>query len=194
MTTRSTDAQVKDLIITPMTAMYTAPRGMENPTGALTQYLAALRPYPPEALEGGWIALVAAHDRTTWPVPAEIIRHIRDWVHSNVKHETKPIEREDGKSEKRYPDNAVRAMATKDGQMALEHGYGRILYQHVERNGWLEGFDHTKAKATDALMREQIAEMEANGDGFGGAILTMGKRRLETESELKSRYLRRAAA
>lgn len=191
---KSTEAQVRQYILQPMMDLYSQPRAQGSLEAALRAYMTALAPYPPEALEGGWIALVAAHDRTTWPVPAEIIRHVRDWIHANLKPEVSSVVRDDGKDGKRYPDNAERAMATRDGQMALQHGYGRILYQHVERNGWLEGFDHAQAKALDTEMREKIADMEKNGDGFGGAILNMGKRRLETEQELRTKHMRKDAA
>lgn len=189
----ATDSEIRALILEPMVKTFAPPYRVPDPQAKLEQYAYALRAYPAAALEGAWIAIRNNRTESSWPEIGEITKAVRDWVHNNVKPEP-GVKREDGKQDVRYPDNAVRAMSTKDGQMALEHGYGRILYQHVERNGWLEGFDHAKAKALDTEMREQIAEMERNGDGFGGAILNMGKRRLDTEDQLKSKYLRRAAA
>lgn len=184
----STPQQVFEYILRPMIALFGIPRGLENKETALAAYQHALAPYPPEALQGAWIAIVASHDRSTWPLPAEIIKAVRDWIHKNVKQEERPA-RVDGHHDRRKFTHLCPDWMRSDlGQQALREGWGRILWDEIEIKGELQR-SAASMRALDHEMRQKIAEMQSNPREWLPQVTQMGLSRLAKEAELMAEYL-----
>lgn len=187
------ETEIRAIVLEPMLALYVQPRGLTNPQLALTQYVASLKPYKAEALEGAWIAVRNGREVSTWPTIGEIVKAARDWIHANVKDETKGRGATKPDDWKRFPDNAARAMESGLGQKALAEGWGRILYDHVYQHGNYEGIRVEQMQAIDREVRRAVAELESGDHWMKDKLLKLGRTILAKEDDLRAKYLRRAA-
>lgn len=188
----SSKQQIMGHVLHPIMSFYSPPRAMEDREGAIGLYLKALAPYPLEALQGAMVRVIAEHTRTTWPLPAEIIKAARDWIHANVKPEATQAAAASAKEDwKRYPELAAKAMQHETGQRGLREGWGRILYNHVLKHGTFKGFSTADAIRIDTEIRHMVAELEADSSL---SILTrqnanLGHTLIAKESDLRQKYL-----
>lgn len=189
----ATDAEVRSLMLEPMTALYSVPHGV-NPDRALPEYLQALKPYPLASLEGAWISIRNNRAKATWPTIGEVVTAARDWIHANVKSESIE-ERAKPTDWKRYPDLADKAMTTNHGQRALSEGWARILYDYVLKNGTFQGFTAAHAITIDAEVRRTVAELEVETprSALMTANLNLGRKILAREDDLRKRFMQEAA-
>ena len=138
---QTSKADIMEHVLKPIMSFYSAPRAMEDKEGAVALYLKALAPYPLEALQGAMTAIVASHDRTTWPLPSEIIKATRDWIHSNIKqpHTDEPKKDRMYELRRQAAEIANRFYREKKAiyQPVIDHGYGAYLCSWVERESWL---------------------------------------------------------
>lgn len=175
-------------VLNPIMSFYSPPRALEDKEGAVALYLKALAPYPLAALQGAMVAIIASHDRTTWPLPSEIIKAARDWVHKNVKQEEQPA-RVDGHHDRRQFTHLCEGwMKSPLGQQALKEGWARILWDEIEIKG-----ECTRSaddmRALDSEMRNKISEMQDNPREWLPFVTNMGINRLAKEQELSAKYL-----
>lgn len=187
----SNKQQIMEHVLHPIMSFYSPPRAMEDREGAIGLYLKALSPYPLEALQGAMVRVIAEHTRTTWPLPAEIIKAARDWIHANVKPEGSETFASTKEDWKRYPELAAKAMQHEIGQRGLREGWGRILYAYVFKNGTFKGFSTVEAICTDAEIRRLVAELEA--DPAPSALTQqnakLGRSLIAKEATLRATYL-----
>lgn len=176
-------------VLNPIMSFYSPPRALEDKEAAIGLYLKALAPYPLEALQGAMVAIIASHERSTWPLPSEIIKATREWTARNVKADTTAPPRVDGHQDRRKFTHLCEDWMRSDlGQQALREGWARILWDEIEINGKLEKSAHWM-RDLDREMREKIAEMQANLRDWLPSVTQMGVSRLEKEKELKKEYL-----
>lgn len=75
----ATANEIRDIILTPMAVMFTAPKGSQNGESEVVRaYMSILKDYTAEDLERGWDYLVRNHKIRSWPLPAEIIKAIAE--------------------------------------------------------------------------------------------------------------------
>lgn len=186
---QTSKTEIMEHVLKPIMSFYSPPRALEDKEGAMALYLKALAPYPLAALQGAMVAIIASHDRTTWPLPSEIIKAARDWVHKNVKPEGEKPARVDGHHDRRKFTHLCHDWMRSDlGQQALREGWGRILWDEIEIKGQLEK-SAVWMRDLDREMREKIAEMQAHPREWLPSVTQMGLSRLEKEKELKKQYL-----
>jgi hypothetical protein len=187
---QSNKQQIMEHVLAPIMSFYSPPRAMEDKEGAIGLYLKALAPYPLAALQGAMVRVIAEHDRSTWPLPSEIIKAARDWIHTNVKPEPNATPaRVDGfRDRRKYTDRCPEWMRSKLGQQALAEGWARILWDEIEIKGQCEK-SADAMRALDLEMRDKIAQMKARPNEWMACVTSMGVNRLAKESELRAEYL-----
>lgn len=176
-------------VLNPIMSFYSPPRALEDKEAAIGLYLKALAPYPLEALQGAMVAIIASHDRSTWPLPSEIIKATQNWIHKNVKVDPDKPARVDGHHDRRKFTHLCPDWMRSDlGQQALREGWARILWDEIEIKGQLEK-SAAWMRDLDRQMREKIAEMQDRPREWLPAIIQMGLNRLAKEADLMTKYL-----
>lgn len=183
----ATAAQIAELVVEPMQALYQAPANVVVAT-RVGQYVAALSGFTPSELAAGWRSVVAKHGTHFWPVPAKIVEAC---LAARAALTPDPATLR-GNKEAANRRAAEAAMHEPVGVTARIEGYSLSLYEwickHGPRTEYLTGKMRDAAAFRDRWARGDITEEERNNPFLGDGI-RMAKVMLEAERAHAAKYL-----
>ena len=175
--------RVTRLIITPMRARYTIPRGLDE-TVLIEDYFTDLSGYEEETLIAAFLNVRREWNKASWP-PAGFIRKACEEARKGTK-QTMP-------SHMSYYDEADRMMLSEKGKKALREGWGWALYRHVLDTGEdLPALDEAKemeAIAGHPTQIPQLKELAAAGSAAARGLLRVAVQMDERDADLAKKYL-----